>query len=359
MVYRAKPVSQVDGSRLQYENCRMASISTGLDFHTQGKKTSTGAKMRSYSGDPAGGTNSDDAVRSWSRGYSESLVIRDGNTFDQAVRDLEAGHLIHLDVWHAASRGPCMSGSGYYGHSQAVAPERSADKWLVADPMCSPGAWMWWPEESLRRGSEEWAERVRRGTGGNIPRITTDPKLLLLMDEVARNLMSRFYPGNEDPDPEDVGETGGGGSIRYTMTRALTGGGGGGQAMAISAAGGLKTDYTCKLGEGRDFFADPNLTKRLGEVSKDATVPYVGNAIGETVAGGSRAVQVVTGTAYADGEARPTIVYVPADACWGGPQPVPPDGPTPVPPAVDADAIKAQRDKQWRDWLLSGNPGEK
>ena len=314
MVYRADPVSQVDGSRLQYENCRMASAATGLDFHTLGKKKSNGATMRHYSGDNAGGTGADDAARAWKSGYAETLDIRNGHTFDDAIRDLKAGHLIHLDVWHAASGGPCMSGSGRYGHSTVVAPERSGADWLVADPMCSPGKWQWWPESRLRYGAENWAERVRRGTGGDIPHITLDPDIQARLDRFARELMTRFFPGNEDPNTEDdIGETGGGGSIRYTMTRAHTvsaPSGGGALDVAISAASGLKSSYRAHANAGLDFYADANRTQRLGELSKAAELIYIGNPMGEKAKTASKAVVVGTGAPYADKEPRPTIVYV-------------------------------------------------
>ena len=339
----------------------MASIATGLDFHTLGKKTSTGAKMRSYSGDPSGGTNSEDAQRSWSKGYSENLIIRDGRTFDDLVRDLKAGHFVHIDVWHRTCDGPCLgNGAGRYGHTEAVAPEYNKGRWLVADPLCSPAEWMWWPESKLRAGAEEWAARVRRGTGGNIPRLEpSDPTTRLLLDAAAKVLMTQFHPGQEAPVDDDIGETGGGGSIRYTITRAQTGGtGGGADDMAITAASGLETNYICRVGTGRDFFADAELTDRLGEFTETTDCVYVGATVGEKVEGGSRAIIKNTATVYADGQARPTVVYVTADACQGGPQAVPKPPPTPVPPP-DTAAVKAARDKEWRDWLLSGNPGER
>src|SRR5262245_10909828 len=112
MTYRADAVTQRDGSALQNSNCRMASIATGLDYHTLGAKTSTGAKMRQSQDDQSGGTDAGDAKQAWARGYSETLVIRDGNTWADALDDLRDGRLIHLDVWHVTVGGPCLSGSG-------------------------------------------------------------------------------------------------------------------------------------------------------------------------------------------------------------------------------------------------------
>ena len=101
--------------------------------------------------------------------------------------------------------------------------------------------------------------------------------------------------------------------------------------MAIQSASGLVTNYICRVGEGRDFFADANLTERLGEFTEVTDCVYVGAPVGESVSGGSRAIVKRTGTVYDDGEVRETVVYVTADACWDGPQKVPPVEPQPGP----------------------------
>jgi hypothetical protein len=350
VTYRAAPVSQRDGSALANSNCRCASIATGLDYQTLGGRTSTGSKMRSYMDDQSGGTDSGDAAQAWSRGYGQDLRVRDGYSFDDALADLRDGRLVHLDVWHSAAGGPCLSGSGGYGHSMAVAPERNGSDWLVADPWCSPGKWVWWPESKLRAGAEKWGSQVYTQAVAGVPGPIDEDELRRLMVLAALALMRRWRPGREAPeDPPDTG--GSGGRIMYTTTKAQAAGGG--DDMAITAASGMTTNYVCRLGQGRDFFADANLTERLGELSKDATAVYIGAAIGETVEGGSRAVLLNTGTPYQDKVARPTIVYVVADACWGG-------GPEPVPPAppTDVEAALAERDQDWRDWLLDGSPGQ-
>ena len=121
--YRAAPVTQRDGSRLANSNCRMASIATGLDFDTLGAKKSTGAKMRCPSGDQEGGTDSGDAKRAWANGYGENLDIQDGKSWDDVLTDLKCFRYVHLDVWHATVGGPCLSGTGRYGHTIVVAPD--------------------------------------------------------------------------------------------------------------------------------------------------------------------------------------------------------------------------------------------
>ena len=75
MTYRADPISQRDGSSLANQNCRPASIATGIDYETRGGIRSSGATMRSRMSDQSGGTSSGDAAEAW-RSYGESIVIR-------------------------------------------------------------------------------------------------------------------------------------------------------------------------------------------------------------------------------------------------------------------------------------------
>jgi hypothetical protein len=245
-VYRAAPVTQRDGSPLASSNCRMASIATGLDFETFGSKTSTGAKMRSYTDDQTGGTDSGDARQSWQRGYSQDLRVRDGGTFDDVLADLRSGRLVHLDIWAQAAGGPCLSGSGAYGHTVAVAPEYSDGKWLVADPWCSPPKWVWWPEAKLRAGAEAWGAEVLNEsiTRGAAP-----------LAELVRRLMSRWFPGHERPlsSPGAPSETGGG-TIYFTTTAAHAEA----SDMAISTSGLILTsDHAVTLPAGTHIYATP------------------------------------------------------------------------------------------------------
>ena len=117
--------------------------------------------------------------------------------------------------------------------------------------------------------------------------------------------------------------------------------------MPINASDGLVTNIRANVDAGLVFYSDPNLTKRLGDVKRSGSVVYVGNPIGETVAGGSRAILVNTGNAYSDGTTRPTIVYVAADAV---------DTYSAPPVSGDVDEAIAQRDREWTDWLLDGSP---
>lgn len=170
MTYRADHVTQVDGSSLQWANCRMAVGATALDYHTHGDKTSTGAKMRSHQSDQSGGTDAYDLKRAWDAGYDETLIIRDGHYWSDLVNDREKGRFISLDVWYAELPNRCQD-NGAIGHTIGIAPETDSNgKWLVSDPLCSGYKWM--SPSDLRNGAEEWGRRC--GIGSAIKYTTSD-----------------------------------------------------------------------------------------------------------------------------------------------------------------------------------------
>jgi hypothetical protein len=182
--------------------------------------------MRARQSDQSGGTDSGDAAEAWAS-YGRTLRIRDGATFSDALADLRAGRLVHLDVFAAACAGPCLSGTGNYGHTIAVAPEASGTRWLTADPWCSPARWEWWDEALLRSGAETWGGQVytaatagRPGAAGALrDGSLPEPVLVALMRLAARRLMSTYRPDAPAPTwPLDTG--GSGGRILYTTTEA-------------------------------------------------------------------------------------------------------------------------------------------
>ena len=213
-------VTQRDGSPLASSNCRMASIACGLQLESG--QTSTGAKMRSFTSDQSGGTDSGDAREAWADGYGQSLIVRDGETFDRALDDLRSWRAVHLDVWHATVGGPCLSGSGSYGHTMIVLPDHNASGWLVGDPWCTDG-YHRVTESKLRAGAERWgsevfgraAEEPDYPTGGR----PTDPRVLAIVRRIVKRLMSEAYPGGPPGELRYPPDTGGG-SILFTVTHA-------------------------------------------------------------------------------------------------------------------------------------------
>jgi len=356
--YRATPVTQRDGSALASSNCRMASIATGLDYHTLGVKTSTGKKMRESQGDQSGGTDSGDAVQAWQR-HGETLSVQDGQTWDRALVDLKAGRMVHIDVWHAAAGGPCLSGSGAYGHTMVIAPEKNGTKWLVCDPWCAPAKWTWWEESKLKAGAEKWGgmvyNRAAQTSGwddGNI-----DVRRAILK-AVVLYLMSKFTPDKPAEPGEEPDDTGGAGRVLYTRTQAhgeqsdISGGN-----MTIQSHGDVTSNDKAKMLRDTDILKSPGGT-RIATAPKGKEYPYIGSALKEDNSGsGYRACLVNTALVYADGVARPTVLYIKSgdmEVIQGVPVPPPPSGDC----TDEVAAALVARDKEWQEWLLAGNPSE-
>ena len=318
MTYRAAPITQRDGHELENSNCRMGSGCTGLEYQSEmlhgssGRIKTKAGHLRDLSGDPSGGTTSADIARAFAS-YGEDLVIRDGYTWDDAIRDLEAGSLVMLDVWAAAVGGPCLSGSGAYGHTIAVAPEKNSNgKWYVSDPWCKPAEYKWWEPSRLRAGAEEWADRCgyesARTGGPRDIRELSHPALLAII----RRFMTKYHPGNPAPAYGYIpSDTGGAAPICYTRTVR----GGGSTDMAIQAPDSLKSQYRARVPIGTAFFRDSARTDKLGELSSDHTndtdTPGTVGYAGRVIDASSRAIIIVTRTAYPEGhDSDSTIVYV-------------------------------------------------
>lgn len=346
MSYRPLPVSQRDGTPLANSNCRMASIATGLDYHTQGAQTSTGSEMRARQSDQSGGTDSGDAAEAW-RSYGQELRIRDGETWADAVDDLEDGRLVHLDVWAADLDGVCLSGTGQYGHTVAVAPERSGTRWLTSDPWCSPPKWAWWDEALLRRGAETWGGMCYSGATAGLRWTGDERALRALMRLAAKRLMGLYRPDFPAAIRPYADTAGSGGRVMFTTTGAPLPDAQEAE-MPMQAAGGLVSTIRARIAAGVDWYKDGNLTQRGGSMSTDADVVYVAAPIGES---GLAAYAVVlnTGNLYADKVVRPSVVYVAAEDA---------DTYTAEVPGPDVDEAIAERDLEWREWLLEGAPGE-
>jgi hypothetical protein len=349
MTYRAEPITQRDGSEWANSNCLMAAGAVGLDYHTLGRKLSDGADMRRYSGDDGGGTSTDDLAQAWRVGYDETARQRDGHTWEDAVGELREGRAVMIQVWHATMGGPCLSGSGAYGHGITIAPEQHSDgRWLVADPWCKPPTWVWWEAWRIRDGAEEWAGRCAReveGRGdGPLPDMRGYP--LALIHAAARRLRDRWHPG--DPGPAEEPLEAGGGGILYASSAAH-----GGTDMAVNTTANepVTSSRRVALAEGTDIYADAELTQKLTDLSNDRVVPLLGTAVGAD----GRAVLVnVAGALYDDGESRPTIVYVKESALGAitpEPGPEPPPEPEPPAPSEDVAAAVAERDRLWREWM--------
>ena len=314
MTYRPGFVTQRDGSALANSNCRMASIAMGLDYQTLGGQTSTGSKMRSYTDDQSGGTDSGDARQAWDRGYDQALTVRDGSTFTDALADLDDGRTVHLDVWHAAVGGPCLSGSGGYGHTIAVLPDHNADGWAVGDPWCTDG-WHRVSQAKLQAGAEAWggqvwglaAQEADWPSGGPIdPR---DALVLLIVARIVRRLVDRNRPGREGRlEPVDPPDTGGAQPIMYTTTKVPTAEGD--DVRFINSEGYV--DDQGRPTRGLDMVDGDKWTyfdgSPGGSFSSAQRVPLYGRVDAHT---GEYAARITTGIPYEnDDTKRPTLVLI-------------------------------------------------
>jgi hypothetical protein len=332
MTYRAKAITQRDGSPLQNSNCLMAAAAVGLDYHTLGGKTSTGKQMRAYSGDLSGGTNTDEIERAWQRGYEEDPVTRDGQPWAKVLEDLAAGRLVMLQVW-AATVGSqlCLSGTGQYGHGICVAPEprtfEGTKQWLVADPWCKPARWKWVDESRLRAGADRWANKIS-AEGGNRPLSDIPYKELLA---IVRYLFSLYTPDNPAHDDEDDDVGGPANGVLFASTKAQQEDTG---DMSINTNGsGITSKRRVKLTADAGFYADADLTEKYGTLDAGTVRTLMGPVVG----GKAHAILVNTSKPYNDGTDRPTICYVTKDKCGE--------------PYVVEDTAIADRDKAWRAWL--------
>jgi len=255
----------------------MASIAVGLDYHTGGARTSTGSEMRARQSDQSGGTDSGDAAEAW-QSYGQTLRIRDGFTWNDALSDLHAGRLVHLDVWAQACAGPCLSGTGAYGHTIAVAPESSGSRWLVADPWCSPPKWTWWEEALLREGAETWGDMCYSGATSGRGELS-EKVLIALMRLVARRLMSEYRPDAPALVPPSRATGGSGGRIMFTTTAAPSVApppGTEGDDVMYNVAP-LTTHRSAIVRNCSDLFADSSLTSPVDLGSEGQPLGFAGS----------------------------------------------------------------------------------
>ena len=324
MTYLADAVTQRDGSSYQNENCGCATAATAIDFHTTGGTISTGQAMRERNPDQSGGTDWYDMRDAWST-YGETLTVKNGQTWANARADLMAGRLVLLSVWHATLGGPCLSGSGQYGHGVAIAPPLNSDgaRWRVGDPWCKPGSWSWWAESKIKAAAEEFGGQVYgRDAGG--PRELPEIELRRRVKE----LLDRWTPERPSPTRIDVGGKSGG-PILYAVTRENAGDGGGGDMRFVNASGyAVGSGLRLHVEGGSDWQYLDGV--RGGDFSKDAELVVLGLADSHS---GAYVVQITTGGPYADSDSRPTLVLVETSAR-------PYDAPTTPAPADELTAVE-------------------
>lgn len=336
MTYRAKHVTQWDGSRLAASNCRMAVAATHLDYHTQGEKTATGAQMRANQDDQEGGTDSGDAQRAWARGWQETLVIRDGSDWERLEEDRNLGRFIELDVWYAGMTSRCQDASSF-GHTIGIAPESREGKWLVSDPLC--GSYKYLDPSELRRAAEAWGVRVY-GMG-------VSPKTHGCEDPLG----SRRAAGKVPPRPANglsgpryhSGKTGGSTGLRIRYSTSVAASGGTEVAM-------LDYPQLAEVAQGTEFYWAPG-AERIGSMSKPATIDIVAvpmDKSADNVNWGWRVARIATQAV--DGKTAWKLVYF-MTGTLSNLRSKPPS-----PSGGDCTDAVTQRDAQWVAHLTPPKP---
>jgi hypothetical protein len=136
------------------------------------------------------------------------------------------------------------------------------------------------------------------------------------------------------------------GPVLYTVTAAIAATGG--DDVKQANASGYSPDSVQRLSVAAGHAWHYLDGTQGGTFSKAATVVALG------LVDNPRGYLIVISTAapWSDGQARPTIVQILTTSAVT-PAPPPPDG-----GGADADAVRAERDDEWREWLLAGSPGE-
>jgi len=155
--YRPRFVKQLDGSQFAGVNCTCAAGAMALDRDTLGKKTSTGAIIRNWTGDVVGGTRQQQVADAIKQAYHVTLDVQTPIPFVTAMGRLDKGEGMMLAGQSAATRGTKWSASETFGgnHQWYVNERRKTAtgyEWLVYDPLADgrrPGiaqSPMWIPE---------------------------------------------------------------------------------------------------------------------------------------------------------------------------------------------------------------------
>jgi len=113
--YRPAFVKQLDGSKYAGLNCTCAAGAMALDRETLGKKTSTGAIVRNWTGDTVGGTRQRQVADALDRAYDVELDVETPIGTTTALGRLDDGQGMMLGGASSATRGTRWSASETFG----------------------------------------------------------------------------------------------------------------------------------------------------------------------------------------------------------------------------------------------------
>ena len=141
--YRPAFVKQLDGSKYQGLNCTCAAGAMALDRDTLGRKTSTGAIIRNWTGDTVGGTRQSQVADAIERAYGVELDVETPILTATALSRLDSGQGMMLAGQSAATHGTKWSASETFtGNHQWFDNERRKNsqvaggyEHLIFDPL--------------------------------------------------------------------------------------------------------------------------------------------------------------------------------------------------------------------------------
>lgn len=294
--YQPDPVTQVDGSPLQFNNCGCATTATCLDRDTRGRHTTTGARMRELTHDTVGGTTLDQNDRAAREGWppDDHMDVRYMLPFEDAVELIAEGRGAHVQGGYRTFAGTSLDGSpGFTGnHScywNAVRIVRHPDGGI--DYLRSEAQWYdpLWNARRLGIPSREFRWIALWKVADFCAHLTFADG-----SHVGAGYCYIGFTRDTEPDAEKPVVV----PIDYGENR-----------MIVAGGLTLTSSHVMSLGQGQKLYREPKVgSPVVTRMAADGKVGYFGNA-----APGWRAVLVRTAN-FPDGARRPVQVFVPASA---------------------------------------------
>ena len=129
-------IKQLDGSKYAGLNCTCASAAMALDRHTLAQHRTTGAYVRSLTGDTVGGTNLAQIDAALIRRWGVNLDVHYGLDFATFEARIRSGQGAILQGWEAVTRGTRWSASETFGGNHAwFVNDVNTSGFLVFDPL--------------------------------------------------------------------------------------------------------------------------------------------------------------------------------------------------------------------------------
>jgi hypothetical protein len=172
MTYRPTFITQIDGSRCQWDNCGCASHAMAVLRHRKGidprnvhgwPPTPDAIRVAIDGRHQCGGTNlgeNEDAVRKL---YGVEMAVRYQIPWASFRSLIISGRGAVVTILYAKVHGTKFDASpNFYGTHGIYVNERRADgAYLVGDPLANgrrrlPQGWAWWPGQLLRDAAEAY-----------------------------------------------------------------------------------------------------------------------------------------------------------------------------------------------------------